>query len=58
MDEEILYQSLTIQDAQIATDILESVYFSSGGKDGLVSLEVSPHFAIDTQVTFETARCL
>jgi transaldolase len=53
-----LYQWLTIQDVQMAADILKSVYDSSSGSDGFVSLEVSPHLAHDTDGTIESARQL
>ncbi|MDT8384701.1 MAG: transaldolase [Gammaproteobacteria bacterium] len=58
LDAETLYQWLTIQDVQMAADILKPVYVSSGGKDGFVSLEVSPHVAFDTDATLEAARHL
>lgn len=58
MDEEALYQCLTVQDARMAADMLENVYLESGGEDGYVSLEVSPMIAFDTQATIEAARQL
>ena len=56
IDESILYEWLTIQDVQMAADILKPVYVSSDGNDGFVSLEVSPHLAFDTDATIEAAR--
>lgn len=58
MDDATLCQWLTIQDVQMAADILEPVYTRSDGKDGFVSLEVSPHIAFDTDATIEAARHL
>ena len=53
-----IYEALTIQDVQEALDILRDVYDSTGGQDGFVSLEVSPHLARDTQGTINEARRL
>jgi transaldolase len=53
-----LYRWLTIQDTQAAADTLRGIYESSGGTDGYVSLEVSPHLAYDTEGTVEAARHL
>ena len=53
-----LYKWLTIEDIQMAADILRSIYDSSKGVDGYVSLEVSPHLAHDTNSTLESARHL
>jgi transaldolase len=58
MDDATLYEWLTIQDVQMAADILEPVYVSSEGKDGFVSLEVSPRIAFDTDATIEAAHHL
>jgi transaldolase len=58
IDDETLYQWLSIQDVQMAADILKHVYDSSEGTDGFVSLEVSPHLAYDTDATIEAGRHL
>lgn len=58
MDVVTLYKWLTIEDVQMAADILAPVYKSSGGIDGFVSLEVSPHLAFDTVATIDEARQL
>ncbi|MGD8515192.1 MAG: transaldolase family protein, partial [Granulosicoccaceae bacterium] len=58
IDDETLYEWLIIQDAQMAADILEPVYASSGGNDGFVSLEVSPHLAYDSDASIDAARHL
>ena len=53
-----IYEALTTTDVRNACDILRPVYDASGGKDGFVSLEVSPHLAYDTDGTLEEARRL
>jgi transaldolase len=53
---EQIYQTLAVQDVQEATDALRGVYDKSGGRDGFVSLEVSPHLADDTDGTIAEAR--
>ena len=51
------YEHLAIQDIQNAADTLRPVYDRLGGKDGYVSLEVSPYLANDTDETIaEAAR--
>ena len=46
------------KDIQDACDILEPVYDRTDGKDGYVSLEVSPNLAYDTLATVEEAERL
>jgi len=41
-----------------ACDVLAPVYLASGGEDGFVSIEVSPHLAYDTQATIDEAHRL
>jgi transaldolase/glucose-6-phosphate isomerase len=53
-----LYEPLAIADIQAAADVLHSVYDETGGADGYVSLEVSPHLAHDTEATIAEARRL
>jgi len=55
---ESIYQRLAIQDAQAAADLLRPVYDGTDGRDGFVSVELSPHFAHDTVRTVEAARQL
>jgi transaldolase len=55
---EEIYESLAIKDISLATDILRGVYDATGGKDGYVSLEVSPELAYDTEKTVAEARRL
>jgi len=53
-----LYERLAIADIQDAADQLRPLYDSLNGKDGFVSLEVSPHLADDTHGTLTEARRL
>lgn len=57
-DVEKLYEPLAIEDIQMAADVLRPVYDGSGGADGFVSLEVSPHLAHDTDGTIAAAKRL
>src|SRR5215475_14569687 len=57
-DVENLYERLAIEDIQMAADVLRVVYDDSGGADGYVSFEVSPHLAHDTQATIKEAKRL
>jgi transaldolase len=53
-----LYEALAIEDIRGAADVLETVFEASGGDDGYVSLEVSPHLAHDTEGTIAEAERL
>jgi transaldolase / glucose-6-phosphate isomerase len=53
-----LYEKIAIRDVQDATDIFRPVYTETKGRDGYVSLEVSPNLAFDTQATLDEARRL
>jgi transaldolase/glucose-6-phosphate isomerase len=53
-----LYEKIAIRDVQDATDIFRPVYAETKGRDGYVSLEVSPNLAFDTQATLDEARRL
>jgi transaldolase len=53
-----LFEEIAIRDIQGAADALGEVYADSGGRDGFVSLEVSPHLANDTAGTIADARRL
>lgn len=50
------YETLAIGDIQGAADLFRGVYDQSGGRDGFVSLEVSPELAHDTEGTIAEAR--
>jgi transaldolase / glucose-6-phosphate isomerase len=53
-----LFEQLALKDIQDAADTLLTVYKSTSGFDGYVSLEVSPALAYDTKGTIEAARRL
>jgi transaldolase len=53
-----LYEQIAIRDVQTAADIFRGVYEETKGRDGYVSLEVSPTLANDTAGTLEEARRL
>ena len=55
---EQIYSALTIKDIQEAADAFRPVYDRLDGRDGFVSLEVSPHLARDTEGTVAEARDL
>lgn len=57
-DANTLYEQLAIADLQQAADMLSPHYVATQGRDGFVSLEVSPHLAYDTQATIDEARRL
>jgi transaldolase/glucose-6-phosphate isomerase len=52
------YEALAIEDIKTAADTLRPVYDRLGGKDGYVSLEVSPYIADDTDATIAEAAKL
>jgi len=53
-----LYEILAIRDIQEVADALAPVYERTNGRDGYVSLEVSPFLARETQPTIAQARRL
>ena len=53
-----LYESLAIEDLRGAADLFRPLYDSQQGRDGFVSLEVSPHLAYDTAASIEEGRRL
>jgi transaldolase/glucose-6-phosphate isomerase len=53
-----VYEQLAVRDIQAAADALRPVYDRLRGKDGYVSLEVSPYLAYDTEGTLAEARRL
>ena len=50
-----MFEELAIEDIQHATDLFRPVYDRTGGRDGFVSMEVSPLIANDTQTTLNEA---
>ena len=55
---ERIYEVLAIKDIQGAADQFGALFEATGGGDGYVSLEVSPHLAYRTRDTVEEARRL
>jgi len=53
-----LYERLAIADIQRAADLFRPTYDRLGGRDGFVSLEVSPYLAMDTEATVAEAKRL
>ncbi|HWF77947.1 MAG TPA: transaldolase [Caulobacteraceae bacterium] len=53
-----IYERIAIADIQAAADIFRPTWDRLGGKDGFVSLEVSPKLANDTEGTVAEARRL
>ncbi|NOZ27007.1 MAG: bifunctional transaldolase/phosoglucose isomerase [Chloroflexi bacterium] len=53
-----IYEALAIEDIRMAADLLRPVYQQTDGRDGYVSLEVSPDLAHDTERTVTEARRL
>jgi transaldolase len=52
------FETLAVDDIQRACDLFRPVYDAADGHDGMVSLEVSPLLASDTQRTVDEARRL
>jgi transaldolase len=55
---EEVYQTLTVEDVQLAADQFRPLYEISDGRHGFVSLEVNPHLAHDIDGTVEEAHRL
>ncbi len=53
-----VYEAIATRDIQEAADVLRTVYDETDGRDGYVSLEVSPYLAHDTEATVAEARRL
>ncbi|MCJ7568100.1 MAG: transaldolase [Anaerolineales bacterium] len=53
-----IYETLAIEDIQRTADLLRTIYSDTDGKDGFVSIEVSPELANDTDGTIAEARRL
>ncbi len=53
LDAKAIFEALAIADLRAAADILYSVWDATEGRDGFVSLEVSPLLARDTRGTVE-----
>jgi transaldolase len=57
-DPERLFEQLAIDDIRAAAEVLRPVYEQTAGADGFVSLEVSPHLALDENGTVADAERL
>jgi transaldolase len=57
-DAKAVYEAMAVRDLQAAADILRPVWDATDGRDGFVSLEVSPFVARDTRGTIEEGRRL
>jgi transaldolase len=57
-DAESIVWDLLIEDVQAAADVFRPVFERERGRDGLVSIEVSPEIASDTDKTIAAARDL
>jgi len=53
-----IFEQLAIEDVRQAADLFRPVYDGSAGRDGFVSLEVSPTLARDSEKTIADARRL
>lgn len=58
LDAPQIFEKLAVEDIQKATDEFRGVYERTKGRDGYVSLEVSPLLAHDTKESLEEARRL
>jgi transaldolase len=58
IDAQTLYERLSVEDVQMAADVLRPVYDHTRGRDGFVSIEVSPYLARDTQASIVEAQRL
>ncbi len=57
-DPEALFFSLALEDLRAAADLFAPVHEASGGRDGFVSLELSPKLADDADASIAQARHL
>jgi transaldolase len=53
-----IYEELVVEDIRRTADLFRPLYDRMEGRDGFVSLEVSPHLALDTARTLMEARHL
>ncbi|MBV9828122.1 MAG: bifunctional transaldolase/phosoglucose isomerase [Alphaproteobacteria bacterium] len=56
LDPGALFEGLAVHEIQKGADAMRSVYRQTQGRDGYISLEVSPYLALDTAGTIEEAR--
>ncbi len=53
-----IYERLVVEDIQMAADLFRPIYDATQGRDGFVSIEVSPLLAHDTEGTIAEVRRL
>lgn len=53
-----VYEACAVEDIRRGADLLRGVFDASGGRDGFISLEVSPKLAHDTAATIAEAKRL
>jgi transaldolase len=53
-----IYETLALEDVSRAAELLRPVHGRTGGRDGFVSLEISPHLAGDAEQTVAEAQRL
>src|SRR5438067_629838 len=56
LDPGALFEGLAVHEIQDGADAMRQVYQQTHGRDGYISLEVSPYLAMDTAATIEEAR--
>ena len=57
-DARAIYANLVLEDVRETADLLRPVFEKTKGRDGFVSLEVSPHLAYATESTVREAKRL
>ncbi|MBF0297830.1 MAG: transaldolase [Oligoflexia bacterium] len=57
-DAKTIYEAISQHDVKGAADEFRSLYDTTDGEDGYVSLEVNPHLAYETEKTIDEARRL
>jgi transaldolase len=57
-DPEVIFRMLAVRDIQDACDVMRPVWEETSGRDGYVSLEVSPRLAHQTEATAERVKLL
>jgi transaldolase/glucose-6-phosphate isomerase len=55
LDAGTLYERLAVEDMQMAADALRPVYDETDGRDGFISIEVSPYLGMDAAATIAEA---
>lgn len=55
---EAVYESLAIEDIRRAADLFRPIYEETQGRDGFVSMEISPHLAYETELSIAEASRL